>query len=178
MAAEQQVFWQSRQSRSAEEELHIFGSPGRDEMWKWTFTSLEVLVEQVRKRNLRSFEVLAEQKFEKRNFTYLAVKAERKCGSEPQTFRSPGRAEVRKLNFRSLAVKAGRKCASGTSHLWKNWQSRSADQNSCHIMGSQCRAEMQKRKFTSQVVQAVRKLSLRSLAVNAERKCGSGTSDL
>ena len=28
--------WQSRQSRSAEVELHIFGSPGRDEMRKWT----------------------------------------------------------------------------------------------------------------------------------------------
>ena len=52
----------SRQSGDAEEELHIIGSPGRDEMRKWTFTSLEVLVEQVQKRNLRPLEVLAEQK--------------------------------------------------------------------------------------------------------------------
>ena len=28
--------WQLRQSRSAEAERHIFGSPGRDEMRKWT----------------------------------------------------------------------------------------------------------------------------------------------
>ena len=74
--------WQSRQSRSAEAELHIFGSPGRDEMRKWTFASLEVLVEKVRKRNLRSFEVLRERKFGKPNFTSLPVKAERKYGSK------------------------------------------------------------------------------------------------
>ena len=61
--------------------------------------------------------------------------------AELQTFRSPGRAGVRKLNFRSLAVKAGWKCGSGTSHLWKNCQSRSAERNSCHIIGSQGRAE-------------------------------------
>ena len=57
-------------------------SPGREGMWKWTFTSLDVLIEQVRKRNLRSFEVLAELKCGERNFTSLAVKAERKYGSE------------------------------------------------------------------------------------------------
>ena len=43
--------WQSRQSRSAEEQFHIFESPGRDEMRKWTYPYLEVLVEQVRKKN-------------------------------------------------------------------------------------------------------------------------------
>ena len=43
--------WQSRQSRSAEAELHIFGSPVRDEMLKWTYPYLEVLAEQVRKMN-------------------------------------------------------------------------------------------------------------------------------
>ena len=41
--------WQLRQSRSAEVELHIFGSPGRDEMRKWTYPYLEVPAEQVRK---------------------------------------------------------------------------------------------------------------------------------
>ena len=85
---------------------------------------------------------------------------------------------MRRLNLKSLAVKAGRKCGSGTSHLWKNWQSRSAERNSCHIMGSQCRTEMGKRKFTSLVVKGVWKRNLRPLAFNAERKCGSGTSDL
>ena len=43
--------WQSRQRRSTEAELHIFGSPGRDGMGKWTNPYLEVLVEQVRKKN-------------------------------------------------------------------------------------------------------------------------------
>ena len=40
--------WQSRQSKSAEAELHIFGSSGRDEMRKWTYPYLDVLAEQVR----------------------------------------------------------------------------------------------------------------------------------
>ena len=88
-----------------------------------------------------------------------------------QTFRSPGRAEGRKLNFVSLAVKVRR----------KNWQSRSAERNSCHIMCSQGRAEMRKRNFTSLVVKTVwkrngshhrrevRKRNFRSLAVKTKR---------
>ena len=43
--------WQSRQSTNAEAELHFFGSPGTDEMRKWTYPYLEVLVEQMRKKN-------------------------------------------------------------------------------------------------------------------------------
>ena len=123
----------------------------------------------VRKRNLRFLEVLADKKFGKQSGSVEA---------KLQTFRSPGRAEVRTLNVISLAVKAGRKCRSGTSHLRKNWQSRNAKRNSCHIMGSQGRAEMRKWNFTSLVVNAVWKRDVRSLAVNAERKCGNGTSDL
>ena len=84
-------------------------------MRKRNFTSLEVLAEQVRK---------AEQ-----NFTYLAVKAERKCGSgtshfwnesadvELQIFGSQGRAEMRKRNIRSLEVKAEQECGNGISDL-------------------------------------------------------------
>ena len=69
----------------------------------------------------------------KRNFTYLAVKAERKCGSgtshfwqsmqnesadvELQIFASQGIAEMRKRNIRSLAVKVEQKCGSGISDL-------------------------------------------------------------
>ena len=49
---------QSRQSRSAEVELHIAGSPGRDEMLKWTYPYLEILAEQVRQMN-EIFKVLA-----------------------------------------------------------------------------------------------------------------------
>ena len=87
-----------RQSGSAGAELHIFGSKGTAEVW-----------------------------MQKRNFTFLAVNAERKCGrgtsdlcqsrqsgnveAEHQVFGSQGRAEVWKRNFRSLAVKTERKCS-------------------------------------------------------------------
>ena len=47
--------WQSRLSASADAKLQIFGSPGRDEMRKRNFTSLEVLAEQVRKAELQIF---------------------------------------------------------------------------------------------------------------------------
>ena len=63
----------------------------------------------------------------KRNFTFLAVNAERKCGrgtsdlwqsrqsgnaeAEHQVFDSQDLAEVWKRNFRSLAVKTERKCS-------------------------------------------------------------------
>ena len=99
----------------------------RDVMRKRNLTSLEVLAEQVRKTELQIF---ASQK---QNFTYLAVKEERKCGSgtsyfrqsmqnesadvELQIFGSQGRAEMRKRNIRSLAVKAEQKCGSGISDL-------------------------------------------------------------
>ena len=46
---------------------------------------------------------------------------------------------MQKLNFRPLAAKTGQKCGSGTSHLKKNWQSRSAERIPCHIMGSQAK---------------------------------------
>ena len=36
--------WQSRQRRSAEAQLHIFESPGRDEMRKWTLHLWQVLI--------------------------------------------------------------------------------------------------------------------------------------
>ena len=55
--------WQSRQSGSAEAELHIFGSQCRTKVRTWNVRSLAVKTE--RKRNFRS----------------LAVKAEQKCGS-------------------------------------------------------------------------------------------------
>ena len=74
----------------------------------------------------------AEVRMRKRNFTFLAVNAERKCGcgtsdlcqsrqsgnveAEHQVFGSQGRAEVWKRNFRSLAVKTERKCSQA---LWQ-----------------------------------------------------------
>ena len=70
---------------------------------------------------------------QEQNFTYFAVKAERKCGSgtshfwqsmqnesvdmELKIFGSQGRAEMRKRNIRSLAVKAEQKCGSGILDL-------------------------------------------------------------
>ena len=73
--------WQSRQSRSVEAELHNFGSPGSDEMRKWTYPYLKVLAEQVQTMN-ESFEVLAERKYGKWNFISSAVKTERNSGSK------------------------------------------------------------------------------------------------
>ena len=73
--------WQSRRSRSAEAKFYILRSPGRDELWKWTYPYLEVLAEQERKLN-EIFEVLTERKYGKRNFRSLAVKTEPNCGSE------------------------------------------------------------------------------------------------
>ena len=88
--------WQSRQSRSAEVELHIFGSPGRDEMQKWTYPSLEVLAEQVRKMN---------------EIFRRPGRAEVRKAELP-IFASNDRAELRKRSFRPLKVLAERKCGS------------------------------------------------------------------
>ena len=96
-------------------------------MRKRNFTSLEVLAEQVRKAELQIFASQGRAVVRKRNFTFLAVNAERKCGrgtsdlwrsrqsrnaeSEHKVFGSQDRAEVWKRNFRSLAVKTERKCS-------------------------------------------------------------------
>ena len=104
-------------------------------MRKRNFTSLEVLAEQVRKAELQIFASKGRAEAREQNFTYLAVKAERKCGCrsgtshfwqsmqnesadvELQIFASQGRAEMWKRNIRSLAVKAEQKCGSGISDL-------------------------------------------------------------
>ena len=102
-------------------------------MQKRNFTSLEVLAGQVRKAELQIFASQCRAKVREQNFTYLAVKAERKCGSETsyfwqsmqnesadvgrQIFGSQGRAEILKRNIRFLAVKAEQMCGSGISDL-------------------------------------------------------------
>ena len=141
--------WQSRQSRSVEAEFQIFGSPGKDEMRKWTYPYFEVLAEQVWKMN-EIFRVLPERKYgkqifgsqgsakvRKHNFTTLKVPAEMKCGSglihtwkswqnkcerPTRSFEVLTERKYGKRNFRSLAVKAEQKCESGTSHLWRSRQ--------------------------------------------------------
>ena len=90
-----------------------------------TSHSLKVLTEKVCKRNLRSLEVLAEQR------------------AELQTFASQGRAEVPKLNLRSLAVNAGQKC--GTElHIFS---SQDRAETELQFFGSQGRAEVRNRNF-------------------------------
>ena len=125
-----------------EAKLQIFGSPGRDEMRKRNFTSLEVLAEQVRKAELQMFASQGRAEVQGQNFTYLAVKAERKCGSGTSYF---------------LVVNADRKCGRGTSDLWQSRQSGNAEAEH-QVFGSQGRAEVWKRNF-------------RYLAVKTERKC-------
>ena len=144
--------------------IHIFGNEGRSEMW---------------------------------NYSSFAVNAEGKCGGgtshilQLPMFGNEGRVLVEKPIFRSLAVKTKRKCRSETANLWKSRQRWNAEaelhifgspgrtseesgtsdlcQSSAgaelHICGSKGRAEVRKRNFTF-------------LAVNSERKCGRGTSDL
>ena len=183
-------FWQLKQSVSGEE-LQTFDSQGRAEGRKRNFTSLEVPAEVKcgrgpshlwkswsNKCGSGTLDLLKSWQNRSLESPISQLCQSRQSGSveaKLQTFRSRGRAEVWKLNFISLAVKAGRKCSSETSHLRKNWQSRSTERNSCHIMGSQGRAEMRKRIFTSMVVKAVWKRNFRSLAVTTERKCKSGT---
>ena len=55
-------------------------------MRKRNFTSLEVLAEQVRKAELQIFASQGRAEAREQNFTYLAVKAERKCGSGTSHF--------------------------------------------------------------------------------------------
>ena len=105
--------WQSRQSGSAEAELHIFWqSSGTEEAELW------------QSRQSRSA------------FTSLGMKADLKCettallqsrqkGSaeaELPIFGNEGRVLVEKPTFRSLAVKIERKCRSETAKLWKSRQ--------------------------------------------------------
>ena len=187
-------FWQLKQSVSGEAELQIFYSQGRAEVRKQNFTSLEVPAEmkcgsgpshlwKSWSKKCRSGTWDLSKSWQNRSLESRIshICQSRQSGSveaKLQTFRSPGRAKERKLNFKSLAIEAGRKCRSGTSHLRKNWQSRSAERNSCHILRSQDKVEMRKRNFTSLVVNAVWKRNFGSLAVTTERKCRSGTSDL
>ena len=110
-------------------------------MRRRNITSLEVLAEQVRKAELQIFASQGRAEAREQNFTYLAVKAERKCGSGT-TF---------------LAVNAERKCGRGTSDLWQSRQSGNAEAEH-QVFGSQGRAEVWKQNF-------------RSLAVKTERKC-------
>ena len=73
-----------------EEEFQIFGSLGKDEMRKWTYPYLEVLVEQVPKKN-KIFRCPGRVEVRK---------------AELLIFGSKDRAELRKRSFRPLKVLA------------------------------------------------------------------------
>ena len=130
------VFWQSRKSRIVDAELHIFGSPGRDEMRKWTYPYLEVLVEKVRKKNeifrspgraeVRKVELLIfgskdRAELRKQSFRLLKVLAEKSWCPEAELYivGSKGRREVRKWNFTSYEELAQQKC--GTDFMSHHW---------------------------------------------------------
>ena len=123
-------------------------------------------------------------------------------------FGNEGRVLVEKPIFRSLAVKTERKCRSETTNLWKSrqrWNAEaelhifgSPDRTSAesgtsdlcqsrqsgsagaelHIFGSQGSADVELQIFGSQGRAEMRKRNIRSLAVKAEQKCGSGISNL
>ena len=114
---------------------------------------------------------------QKRNCKSLEVQTEQVQKAELQIFASQCRAEVRKQNLTYLAVKAGRKCGSGTSHFWQSMQNESADVE-LQIFDNKDRAEAELQIFGSQCTAEVRKRNIRSLAVKAEQKCGSGISGL
>ena len=117
-------------------------------MRKRNFTSLEVLAEQVRKAELQIFASKGRAEAREQNFTYLAVKAERKCGCGSGTSHF-WQNESADWNFRSLPVKAERKCGSGTSGLWLSRQSRSVGAE-FQIFSRQDEAEVQSSTLTAQ----------------------------
>ena len=102
-------------------------------MRKRNFTSLEVLVEQVRKAELQIFASQGRAEVREQNFTYLAVKAERKCGSGTSHFwqsRQSGNAEAE-------------------HQVWQSRKSRSVEAE-LQIFSRQDRAEVQSSTLTVQ----------------------------
>ena len=151
---------QSRQKGIPEAELPIFGNEGRVLVEKPIFRSYwQSRLSDSAEAKLQIFGSPGRDEMRKRNFTYLAIKEEWKCGSgtshfwqsmqnesadvEPQIFDSKDRAEAEFQIF-------GRQGSAEAEH---------------QVFGSQGRAEVWKRDF-------------RSLVVKTERKCGSSTADL
>ena len=74
-------------------------------MGKRNFTSMEVLAEQVRKAELYIFASQGRAEVRKQNFTYLAVKAEHKCGRGTSHFWQSMQNESADVEFRILGSK-------------------------------------------------------------------------
>ena len=162
--------WQLRQSRSADAELHIFWSPDRDEMRKWTYLYLEVMAEQVCPGRAEVWKL---------NFRSLAVKAEQKCGSGTSRFwksRQRWNAEVDLPIFGS----PGRTSAEDERDLSKSWPSVSTESGTSDLWQFRQSgiAEAKLQTFKSPGRAEVQKLNFRSLAAKTGQKFGSGTSHL
>ena len=174
--------------------VHIFGNEGRSEMWN--YRSFAVKAEgkcgggathiwQWRQSvsgeaDLQIFGSQDWTKVQKRNCKSLAVQAEMKCGSGTSHLWKSWQNKCGKRNFRSLPVKTDRKCGSRTSHIWQSRQSGSAEAE-LHIFWQSVQnesADVELQIFGSQGRAEMRKRNIRSLAIKAEQKCGSGISDL
>ena len=140
--------WKSRQRWNAEAELHIYGSPGRTSAESGT-------------SDLCQSKQSGRAEVRKQNFTYLAVKAERKCGSGTSYFWQSMQNEGADVE---LQIFGSKDRMEAELQFWQSRQSGSAEAEH-QVFGSQGRAEVWKRNF-------------RSLAVKTERKCGSSTADL
>ena len=175
--------WQSRQSGSAEAELHIFGN--EDRVLVGT-AELHIFGSQGRAEDWR------------RNFKSLAVQAEMTCESGTSHLWKSWQKKVRKRILRSLEVLAERSAESGTSDICQSRQSRSAEaelqifgsqrrtkvrngtthlffssqdkaETELQTVGSQGRAEVRNRNFSSKA--EVRKQNLTSLTGSYPTDC-------
>ena len=129
--------WKPRQRRNAEAELHDFGSPGRTSAESGTTDFCQSRQCGSTEAELHIFGSQGRAGPE-RNFTFLAVNAERKRGR--------GTSDLWQL----------RQSGSGTSDLWQSRQSGSAEAEH-QVFGSQGKTEVWKRNFSSLVVKTERK---------------------
>ena len=135
--------WKSRRRWNAKAERHIFGSPGRTSAESGTSDLCQ-------SRQSGSA---------KQNFIYLAVNAERKCGSGTSHFWQSMQNESTDMK---LQIFGSKDRAEAELQIFGSQGSAEAEHQ---VFGSQGRAEVWKRNF-------------RSLAVKTEQKCGSSTADL
>ena len=184
---EEAELWQSRQSRSA------FTSLGMKADLKCETTDLLQLMQKGSvEAELPMFGNEGRVLVEKPIFRSLAVKTERKCRSETANLWKSRRRWNAEAELHIFGSPGRTSAESGTSDLCQSRQSGSTGaelhifgsegragsaEAELHIFGSQCRTKLRTRNFRSRQ-SGNRKRNIRSLAVKAEQKCGSGISDL
>ena len=172
---EEAELWQLRQSRSA------FTSLGMKADLKCETTDLLQLMQKGSvEAELPMFGNEGRVLVEKPIFRSLAVKTERKCRSETANLWKSRRRWNAEAELHIFGSPGRTSAESGTSDLCQSRQSGSTGAQ-LHIFGSKGRAgsaEAELHIFGSQCTTKVRTWNFRSLAVKAERKCGSGTSGL